>query len=262
MQRFFVLLFIVFYQSAFSQIKQPQINGAKSPYSGLNIHLNVYRNALKSGDYNTAIIAMNYVVVNESKTGKYRDSLAYLYYSANSFYQSLYWSNEVLGKEPGNIGLMEVKAASLKQTNQLLPAIEAYESLLKMSPSPVYAFNLTELQYQAKRLYECLGTTQLAEGMNIPKDMVYSYKISEQQDVKTPLLAGFYNYRGLALYELGNKQLAKEAFEKALVIDSGFLLAKSNLLTVSKELLATSQGPVDSLPANGQANEKTLMRKE
>jgi tetratricopeptide (TPR) repeat protein len=253
------ILIATFYQVNFGQSKPINTN----LISSTKIHLNVYRNGIKSGDYTAAIIALNYLVTIEEKTGKYRDSLAYLYFLANNFYQSLYWSNQVLVTEPNNVGLLEIKASSLRQTNQLLLSIETYEYLLKKSPSPIYAINLTELQYQVKRLYECVATTKLAETMVIPKDMLYTYKLSEQQLAKTPLLAAVYNYKGLALYELGNKVSAKEAFEKALTIDTSFFLAKSNLLVVIKELIPTQKLPSSQpSPANENIPAKEPMKKE
>lgn len=248
----FTIVFFYFCGLIQAQTAKPASSAPKS--AAETQHLQVYRNAYNSGDYTTAIVSLNYVVVINASTGKYRDSLAYLYYSANNFYQSLYWSNEVLKANPNYIGMLELKGNCLQQTSQVFPAIEIYETLMKISPTPIYAFHLTELQYQAKRLYECYQTTKQAEGLEFPKGIAYSYKVSESKNLTTPLQAAFFNYQGLALYELGEKLQALQSFEKALALDSTFVLAISNLETVKKELSAPSgnENPVkgnDKVPA-------------
>lgn len=203
-----------------------------------NLHLQVYRNAVSAGDLATAITALNYVVATEMKSGKYQDSLAMLYFATNNIQQANYWSNKVLTVQPNNLVMLDVKATALKQMGQPLQAIETYEKMLSIDKSPATCFNLTELQYSVKRLYECVASTQLAEQMTIPKDLGFSYKISDKENAQTPLMAAFYNYRGLALYDLGQKEEAKNAFMSALKLDPNFLLAKAYLEQLEKETSA------------------------
>lgn len=222
-----------------------------------NLHLIVYRNAIKSGDFATAIVSLNYVVASESKTGKYRDSLAYLYMATQNVQQGLYWSDLVLQTQPNYLGMLEIKANSLKQLGQPLKAIETYEKMLLLDKSPITCFNLTELQYNVKRLYECIASTQVAETLNITKDMVFSYQVTEKETAQTPLMAAFHNYRGLALYDLGRKEEAKAAFNEALKLDSKFLLALSNLLTIEKEEEASKKketAPETTTPETPKTN--------
>lgn len=207
-------------------------------------HLQVYRNAVNCGDYTTAIMALNYVVV-ESKNGKYLDSLAYLYYFSNNFNQSIYWCSEALKFRPNDISLLELKATNLKHTKQIFLAIEIYEYLMKISPSPIFAFNLIELQYTAKRLYECLLTTNLTESLSFKNDMKYSYKINESSIYSTPLKAAIYNYKGLVLLDLKDTLQAKTAFETALSIDSTFILAKNNLSSLFNKKVVESGLPLE-----------------
>ncbi len=214
-------------------------------------HLQVYRNAVSCGDYTTAIVALNYVVV-ESKNGQYSDSLAYLYYFSNNYYQSIYWCTEALKHKVNDIGLLELKAMCLKQTKQIFKAIEIYEQLVNISPSPVFAFNLIELQYMAKRLYECLITTNTVETLSFKNDMIYSYKVDENRTYSTPLKAAFYNYKGLVFFELKDSQQAKIAFEMALSIDSNFLLAKNNLNAVSNGGNSGNRNSSNNIPPDNK----------
>jgi tetratricopeptide (TPR) repeat protein len=193
-----------------------------------NLNLELYRTSLKSGDYNTGIIALNYLVQLELKSGKYQDSLAFLYFSAGNFYQSIFWCNEVLKNKPNDLQVLEIKASSLRQTNQLIQSIEIYEHLFTQEKNPIYIFNLIELQYQIKRLIECVSSTLKAEMIDT-KDINYTYKVSDNNILNTSLKAAILNYQGLAYFELQQFSNAKESFEKSNNIDSTFILAKSNL---------------------------------
>lgn len=250
----------IFIINVFSQNTTTR-TGSYNPKS----HLQVYRNAVSCGDYSTAVVALNYVVA-DSKKGQYYDSLAYLYYFTGNYHQSIYWCNEAIKYKNSDIGLLELKATCLKQTKQIFKAIEVYEQLMKINPSPVFAFNLLELQYMIKRLYECLITTNMAESLDFKNDMVYSYKLDENSTHSTPLKAAFYNYKGLVLLELKDSLQARTAFENALSLDSNFILAKNNLLAVrpvtdkDKNSSDTSKNQKDNIP--NLPNDSAVMMKK
>lgn len=234
-QLFLTILFNLFFITSFlqlkSQNKQPEIVTFK------NTHIEVYKNALKAEDYSSAITALNYIVAIDSNSN-YKDSLAVLYYLSGKYHQSIYWSNKILLKTPNNIGIIEIKAASLKQTNQSILAISEYEKLIKLEQNPIYVFNLIELQYQMKRLYECIATTQTIENLTFKSEMKYHYEGlgEDKKSYSTLLKASMYNYQGLALYELGSKDLAMISFQESLRLDSTFIHAKENLKIVTTEL--------------------------
>jgi hypothetical protein len=60
-----------------------------------------------------------------------------------------------------------------------------------------------------------------------------TYNAGEKYGVgRTYLRAGIYNITGLALYDLDRKAEAKQYFEKALALDSNFVLANQNLQAI------------------------------
>lgn len=76
-----------------------------------------------------------------------------------------------------------------------------------------------------------------------------------QQTGRTYLQAGIYNIHALVLYDLDKKAAARTYFEKALALDSTFVLAKQNLQTLQSietgEAKKMQQGniPAQSAPA-------------
>ena len=136
-------------------------------------------------------------------------------------------------------------------------AIDIFENLFGKTKSPYHAYKLMELQYGIKRLAECLATAQAAEKLEYKPDFLMTYTAG-QQTGRTYLQAGVYNIHALALYDLDKKPEAKTYFEKALALDSTFVLAKQNLEAMQS--LETGAGksaqPLINQPSSSPANKQ------
>ena len=83
-----------------------------------------------------------------------------------------------------------------------------------------------------------------------------TYNVGEQTG-RTYLQAGIFNITGLTLYDLDRKAEAKLYFEKALALDSNFVLARQNLdaiksLESGKKNVNPAGNNNPSSPANKQ----------
>jgi tetratricopeptide (TPR) repeat protein len=201
--------------------------GKAVPASG-NQHLKVYKQSAASGDLATGITALSYYVADQGANTVYEDTLAMLYLQQNSYVQCYYWADKRLKVKPEDLTLMEMKGICLDKLSQPKEAIAIYEKLYAKTKSPYHAYTLMELQYGIKRLQECLATSGSTEKLEFKPDYTMTYNAGEQMG-RTYLKAGIYNITGLALYDLDKKAEAKLYFEKALTLDSSFLLAKQNL---------------------------------
>lgn len=193
-----------------------------------NAHLKVFKQAVNSGDIATGITALNYYVNEQGANPVYEDTLAMLYLQQNAYLQCYYWSNKRLSVKPDDLILMEMKGISLDKLNQPKEAIDIFEKLYAKTQSPFHAFTLMELQYSIKRLAECLATASSTEKLVFKPDYIISYNAGGQS-ARTYLQAGIFNITGLTLYDLDRKAESKLYFEKALALDSNFVLAKQNL---------------------------------
>jgi tetratricopeptide (TPR) repeat protein len=221
-----------------------------------NPHLNVFTQCIQSGDVATAINALNYYIYEQKGNTPYADTIAMLYMQQGAYAQCYYWANKRLELHPDDNGLMEMKAICLDKGQQPKEAIALYEKLFSKTKSPYHAYKLMELQYGIKRLAECLATAAAAERLEFKPEMIMSYSVGEQMG-RTYLQAGIFNIHGLALYDLDKKPEAKTYFEKALVLDSNFVLARQNLEAMKVE--AANGGKVkdnkpvqEAVPANKQ----------
>lgn len=220
----FISLFCFSVTSSFAQATK------SVPAASASQHLKVFKQAMSSGDLATGITALSYYIADQGANPVYEDTLAMLYLQQNSYPQCYYWADKRLKVKPEDQALMEMKAICLEKLNQPKEAIALYEKLYAKTKSPYHAYTLMELQYSIKRLAECLATAGSTEKLEFKPDFTMTYNAGEQYGLgRTYLKAGIYNITGLALYDLDRKAEAKQYFEKALALDSNFVLAKQNL---------------------------------
>lgn len=224
---FFLSVFSILTVNSFSQ------GNKATPAAAGSQHLKVFKQSATSGDLTTAIAALSYYVADQGANTVYEDTLAMLYLQQNSYPQCYYWAEKRLKVKPEDLSLMEMKGICLDKLNQPKEAIAIYEKLYGKTKSPYHAYTLMELQYAIKRLAECLVTAGSTEKLDFKPDFTMTYNAGEQYGIgRTYLRAGIYNITGLALYDLDRKAEAKQYFEKALSLDSNFVLARQNLKAI------------------------------
>jgi len=212
-----------------------------------NPHLKVFYTAAESGDVNSGILALNYYITEQGSNNPYADTLAMLYMQQGSFAQCYYWADKRLKTNPANNVLLEMKGICLDKMQQPKEAIEVFEKLYSRTQSPYHAYKLMELQYSIKRLAECLVTANSAERLQYKPEYTMTYNVGEQVG-RTYLQAGIFNIHALALYDLDKKAEAKVYFEKAVALDSNFVLARQNLEAIK----SIESGGNKVNPAGGQ----------
>ena len=203
-----------------------------------NAHLKTFYQAIRSGDLNSSIVALNYYLADQGPNTPYTDTLAMLYMQQGSYAQSYYWADLRSKTKPEDNNLLEIKGYSLDKLQQPKEAIAIFEKLYGKTKHPVHAYKLMELQYSIKRLAECDATAVTAEKLQFKPEYVMSYNAGDQTG-RTYLQAGVYNIHALALYDLDRKAEAKTYFAKAVALDSNFVLARQNLEAV----IAAEKGP-------------------
>lgn len=224
MRKIILVPFVIFlFSIANAQVNKINIATAKS-----NPHLKVFNQAVSSGDLATGITALSYYVNDQGANSVYEDTLAMLYMQQGSYVQCFYWADKRLKVSPDNNSLMEMKGICLDKMQQPKEAIAIFEKLYSKTQSPYHAYKLMELQYSIKRLAECLVTAVSTEKLQFKPEYIMTYNVGEQMG-RTYLQAGVYNIRALTLYDLDKKAEAKLYFEKALSLDSNFVLARQNL---------------------------------
>ncbi len=211
-------------------------------------HLKVFNQAAKTGDMATGILALNYYILEPGANALYEDTLAMMYMQSSSFVQAYYWAEKRLAVNANDLTLLEIKGVCLSKLQQPKEAIAVFEKLYSKTKSPFHAYKLMDLQYSIKRLAECLGTAMSTDQLEFKPDYVVNYNAGDEVG-RTYLQAGIHNIRALALYDLDKKVEAKSYFEKALALDSNFVLAKQNI-----EAMNTIANEANKVNTNNNTN--------
>lgn len=239
----FVLMMLGLYTSVISQTTKTVPAGAKN-----NAHLKVFNQAMVTGDLGAAIISLNYYISEQGSDNAYADTLAMIYMQQGAYAQCYYWSDKRLAAKPNDKGLMEMKGISLEKMRQPKEAIEIFEKLYAQTKSPYHAYKLMEMQYSIKRLAECIATANSAEKLQFKPEYVMTYNVGDEMG-RTYLQAGIFNIHGLALYDLDRKAEGKAYFERAVALDSNFVLPRQNL-----EAIKVIEGKANKVDPNNPQN--------
>lgn len=239
----FVLMMLGLCTSVISQTTKNVSGAAKS-----NAHIKVFNQAMNTGDLGTAIIALNYYISDQGSNNTYADTLAMIYMQQGAYAQCYYWSDKRLAAKPDDKGLMEMKGISLEKMRQPKEAIDIFEKLYAQTKSPYHAYKLMEMQYSIKRLAECIATANSAEKLQFKPEYVMTYNVGDEMG-RTYLQAGIFNIHGLALYDLDRKAEGKAYFERAVALDSNFVLPRQNL-----EAIKVIEGKGNKVDPNNPQN--------
>jgi len=225
MKKLSTIIILLSLTSTFAQKKgnNPPANNVPA-----SIHLNIYQNALKYNDLQTAIYATQSIIAGEGENSAFRDTLAILYFNSNNFVSCHLLSKELLIKKPNDKLLLELNAISLSNVGSALDAINAYETLFSATKNRFHGYQLAKLQFSVKRLAEAMVTINycLSQTESLKGNVQFEVKDNQKQDV--PLDAAIHNLKGLVSYELKDSETALKSFSEAIKIFPEFETAQSN----------------------------------
>jgi tetratricopeptide (TPR) repeat protein len=201
----------------------------------------VLKQALRYGDFSTAAIALNYIVVLKPEQKEYKDTLALVYAELGANVQALSVAKDILATNPNNAPILEVAANSEESLGLIKEALEDYEKLFKLSGKTYHQYKVATMQYYLKRFGECAVTLNGLLGAKDVSTEKISMNLDRQQRQEVPLSAAVYNMRGMLALEVSDFKSARDNFNEALKILPDFALAKGNL-TLTDKLEADKNG--------------------
>ena len=196
----------------------------------------IYQNALKYGDAATAIQSVHEIIAQEGSQSTFKDSLAVLYYRANSFVSAHLVAKELLVSKPQDATLLEINAVSLRALGASKEAIEGFEKLLAVSKNRFHAYELAQLQFGLARMAEAMVTLNQAMANTEALETKVVFNIDKERQQEVPLNAAMINLKGIIAFEMKDEKAALEAFNEALKIMPEFALAQQNKLALETKL--------------------------
>lgn len=195
--------------------------------------LNIYKTAIQYNDYNVAANALYQALALKPNRTDLKDTLCLVYFSAQNYVQAYLLSSEILKNNENNTTILEIAATSKKNLGLTKEALDDFDKLNRLKPQLYYLYQIATMQFQLKRVGECLVT--LDKIITAPDAEKETASISVGNEVqKVPYKAAALNIKGIVALELDKKDEAKLLFTEALKVYPEFVLAKNNLQAISK----------------------------
>ena len=205
------------------------VGAQSSNEEAIAIEKKIIAKAKRIGDPEVASYSMYKLIALEGENSTYKDSLAYMYYSAGKYGSCFMMANEVLKRDPKHRTILEIKGSSLESLGALDKAMEVYQELFAITNNNYHGYNLAKLQLSIKKFDEAYATIKKVEGINDTGNIMVTFSINQAHTQQIELLAAIPYLRGLIEEELNKMDDAKISYQKALKIEPKFVLAKENL---------------------------------
>lgn len=222
--------------NAKAQEKNQESGSAKAPdkspiYWLYDAH---YRMAVQYNDYMEAKSALYNLILLEPQNDSLRFNLAYLYFDAGKFPSTIMACRDILAISPNNLGALELSGAAYENLGLKDKALADYEKLYMASSDVNTLYKMAFLQYDLKKFNESsVNVDILLENEKLSEAKIV-FPIDKNNTKEYPMKVAVLNLKGLVNKELGNIDIAKKAFEDALVIAPDFEQAKTNLVDLNK----------------------------
>lgn len=197
--------------------------------SQLEMELKVADLAKRVGDPSVVTSTFYRIIALEGESSTYKDSLAYIYFSARQFAPSFLMADEVLQREPNHREMLEIKAVALESLGAIDKSAEEYAKLFELTKNNFHGYSLAKLQFGLKKYNEAYETIQKVEKLNDSGGYKINFVINQNHSQQVELMAAIPYLKGLIEEELDKQAEAKISYEKSITIQPDFILPKDKL---------------------------------
>lgn len=226
-----LIVTVIFSANAFAQDAKVEQDDKSPIYWLYDAH---YRMAIQYNDFPEAKSALYNLVLLEPQNDSLRYNLAYIYFDAGQYPSTILACKDVLAMNPSHLGALELTGISFENLGLKDKALPNYEKIYMLSSNLNALYKMAFLQYDLKKYAECsVNIDILLENKDMDNaNVVFTDENNGSKEF--PMKVAVLNLKGLINKDLGNKELAKKAFDEALAISPDFELAKTNLEALSK----------------------------
>ena len=198
------------------------------------LYHNNYNLAIRYNDQVEAKSSLYSLINIEPQNDSLKFNLAYMYFDNKQYASSILVCMDVLARNPQHAPSLEMTAISYEQLGLKDKALTNYEQLYLLTDNLETLYKLTFVQYELKRYTECEVNIDIL--MNDPeldsKDMMFQLNDTVQKEFS--LRVAVLNLRGLVKKDQGDKEGAREAWNRVLAIAPDFIYATNNLAELDK----------------------------
>jgi predicted Zn-dependent protease len=204
--------------------------------------MKVYANALKYYDLPVATTALYNAMALKPDRKDLRDSLALIYFAGERYGQAYTLGEEILKDNPKRNDMLEMVAVSKQSLGMVKEALADYETLYAADKQIFYMYQIATLQYQLKRLGECVASLDQIIANEAAAKQNVNIRNSNNTSQSVPMKAAALNVKGIVALELNQEANARKFFADALQLFPDFALAKGNLAALDAKGKSTGTG--------------------
>ncbi len=188
-----------------------------------------YATALQWNDYEVAKDALYDLIIENPGNDSLIFDLAVYYYQNQKAASAILVSNELLARNPKNIGALEIAGGGYETLGVLDKSLQSYESLFLLTNNIGTLYKMAFLQYRLKRYKESGASADIILSHKDVETLKASYTASDKTQKDYPIKVAVVNLKGMIALDQGDKLGAKKLFEQVLAMAPDFALAKENL---------------------------------
>jgi tetratricopeptide (TPR) repeat protein len=194
-----------------------------------NVYEKLYSQSMKLKDLNTAIFAIQMILMDDS-TNTLRDSLPELYGAVNNIEACMTTNEDAIKRHPNEEKYLNIKVLCLQQIGDFDGQFVLLDQLYKQTHKPQYIAQMASLQLAGGQAKEAMKTIDfiIKEYKNNTTDSLDIF-LDEVNKQKVPVVAAAYNMKGYVYMQRKDITNAKEMYFKALEIYPDFEMPKRNL---------------------------------
>jgi tetratricopeptide (TPR) repeat protein len=192
----------------------------------------VYRQSLQYLDLQSAATAVLHMIALKPERKEFRDSLMYVYFTAEKFSQAFLVGESILKDKPDSKDVLEVVALSKQQIGMVKEALPDYEKLYQLSKDLFYLYQIAGIQYQLKRMGECQASVDQIISDKDAATRKVTITNSDRSSEEVSFLAAALNIKSLCLLDMGQTEQAKNTLNEVIKLEPGFRLAAANLRAI------------------------------
>ena len=188
----------------------------------------LFEKSMAVKDYQSAIVAIQYMLLKDSTLSMYEDTLPELYVATSNVEAADYYTNRVLVRKPNDERFLQIKALCAQQKGKIEEEFDIYNKLFASTKKLSYLYQITAFQFSTGQMEQAVKNLAELETKATPKDSV-DFAVSESEKQKVPLRAAVYNMKAYMQAQSRDLMGAKKYFEMALKEYPDFVMAKRNL---------------------------------
>jgi tetratricopeptide (TPR) repeat protein len=208
---------------------QNKVESTDNQINNYDSHLGVYENAMQMKDFQTAIIALNYMREADTTYSRFTDTLISLYATARLYNSVISLGTDVLESHPEKDTIRELVAVSNNNLGNYNKAYSDFEILYSKQKNPSTLYNMAKIKYSLKQAEEAkkLYTQIILDSAAATKMAEFPSPNGSFQSIALP--AGCYMQLANIDADQQNLNGAIANLNKALRISPGFQTAQYSL---------------------------------